>query len=89
VIARVKSEAQRQVLLEAAITEDLSLAQIKERITKINNARVVDHIEAASLKSRVKAAYRLVEKSNIWEDSKKQKRLEKLLAELESLASQS
>lgn len=88
VIARVRDEAQRQALLEAAIIEDLSLSQIKERITSVNNASTVNKDESISLKSRVKAAYRLIEKSNIWEDSKKQKRLEKLLAELESLASQ-
>lgn len=89
VIARVKNKVQRQVILEAAITENLSLAQIKEQIAKITDARAVDYSKSASLKSRVKAAYRLVEKSNIWEDSKKQKRLEKLLVELEFLASQS
>jgi ParB family chromosome partitioning protein len=88
VIAKVRDEAQRQALLEAAIIEDLSLSQIKERITSVNNASTLNKDESISLKSRVKAAYRLVEKSNIWEDSKKQKRLEKLLAELESLASQ-
>ena len=88
VIARVRDEAQRQALLEAAIIEDLSLSQIKERITSLNNAFTTNKDESVSLKSRVKAAYRLIEKSNIWEDSKKQKRLEKLLAELESLASQ-
>ena len=87
VIARVRDEAQRQALLEAAIIEDLSLSQIKERITSLNNAFTTNKDESVSLKSRVKAAYRLIEKSNIWEDSKKQKRLEKLLAELESLAS--
>lgn len=88
VIARVRDEAQRQALLEAAIIEDLSLSQIKERITSVNNASTINKDESISLKSRVKAAYRLIEKSNIWKDSKKQKRLEKLLAELESLASQ-
>lgn len=84
-IARVKNEAQRQALLEYAIKENLSLIQIKERIANINTTPATNFSESTSLKSRVKAAYRLVEKSGVWEDPKKQKRLEKLLAEMESI----
>jgi ParB family chromosome partitioning protein len=84
-IARVKNEVQRQALLESAIKENLSLIQIKERIANTNTVRTANYSESQSLKSRVKAAYRLVEKSNIWEDSKKKKRLEKLLAEMEAI----
>lgn len=84
-IARVKNESQRQALLESAIKENLSLAQIKERITNTTTVSAVNSNESRSLKSRAKAAYRLVEKSKVWEDPKKQKRLEKLIAEMESL----
>ncbi|MDZ4876707.1 MAG: Nucleoid occlusion protein [Chroococcidiopsis cubana SAG 39.79] len=87
-IARVKDEAQRQALLETAIAEDLSLSQIRERISSITieQANSISN-ETSSLKSRMDAAYRLVKKSKIWADPRKQKRLEKLLSELEALAS--
>lgn len=87
-IARVKDEVLRQALLDAAIAENLSLAQIKERIANINAATSSLNDNKPSLKRRVDAAYSLVKKAKIWEDPKKQKRLERLLAELEALASQ-
>jgi len=87
-IARVKDTAQRQALLEAAISEDLSLNQIKERIIGITVAsKVRNDSKPLVLRSRMDAAYNLVKKSNIWDDPKKQKQLEKLLAELEVLVS--
>ena len=75
-------------MLETAIAEDLSLSQIRERVASIAD-ELANSIgsETSSLKSRMDAAYRLVKKSKIWADPKKQKRLEKLLAELEALAS--
>jgi len=85
-IARVKDEIQRQALLEVAILEDLSLAQIKERIASITTASEASaDSRPVALKSRMDAAYSLVKKSNIWNDPKKQKRIEKLLGELEAL----
>ncbi len=88
-IAKVKDAPQRQTLLEAALCEDLSLTQIKEQIAKLNSERTLPtHSKPASLKERMDTTYRLVKKSKIWDDPKKQKRVEKLLAELEALASQ-
>ncbi len=51
-IARVKNESQRQVLLESAIKENLSLAQIKERITNITTVSAINSNESRSLKAR-------------------------------------
>ncbi|PSM45812.1 chromosome partitioning protein ParB [Chroococcidiopsis sp. CCALA 051] len=87
-IARVKDEEHRQALLETAIAENLSLGQIKERVASIadKQANSISSV-TSSLKSRMDAAYRLVKKSKIWADPKKQKRLDKLLTELEALAS--
>lgn len=83
-IARVKDEHQRQLLLDETILEELSLTEIKERIACINSS--TDEVsKALSFKDRIKATYRLVEKSKVWEDPKKQKRLEKLLAEMEAI----
>ena len=87
-IAKVKNEAQRQALLKETIAEDLSLNEIKQRIASIANYKASSTSgQTPSLKSRVDTAYRLIKKSKVWEDPKKQKRLEKLLVELEALAS--
>jgi ParB family chromosome partitioning protein len=73
-------------LLEEAIALDLSLTQIKQRVAdlkaKTGEATAPNH----SLKSRVDAALQRVKKSKVWDDPKKQKKLKKLLAQLEALA---
>lgn len=86
-IARVKDENLRLNLLESAIAQNLSLTQIKEQIANIgaSDRTSASNTSYESLKSRVDTAYRQVKKSSIWSDPKKQKRLEKLLAELEAL----
>lgn len=89
VIARVKDEEQRQLLLNKSISEDLSLTQIKEDIARMNCSSTNETNEPVLFKDRIKATYRLVEKSKVWEDPKKQKRLEKLLAEMEALIASS
>lgn len=89
-IAKVNELAQRQALLEMAIAEDLSLTQIKERIAQItaSSANSSSNSQSSSLKNRMDAAYRLAKKSKIWDNPKKQKQIEKLLADLEKLFSQ-
>lgn len=89
-IARVSDAVGRQALLEVAITEELSLTQIKERIAQItaSSTNISGDSQSSSLKSRMNAAYRLAKKSKVWDNPKKQKQIEKLLAELEKLFSQ-
>jgi ParB family chromosome partitioning protein len=88
-IAKVNDLAQRQALLEMAIAEDLSLTQIKERIAQITASSANSSSNSqSSLKSRMDTAYRLAKKSKIWDNPKKQKQIEKLLADLEKLFSQ-
>lgn len=82
-IAKVNDKQQRQLLLNLAISENLSLAQIKNRITNMSSACVSG--EPISFKNRIKTSYRLIEKSRVWEDPKKQKKLERLLTEIETL----
>ncbi|HEY9626938.1 MAG TPA: ParB/RepB/Spo0J family partition protein [Coleofasciculaceae cyanobacterium] len=83
-IAQVKDKIQQDELLTAAIQEDLSLSQIKERIAvvKAENAKE----PTPSLKTRFESAYRRAKKSKVWDSPKKQKALEKLLETLEKLA---
>lgn len=85
VIARVKDDVQRQQLLEQAIAEDFSLNQIKERIASLKTSGKSDE---PSLKSQINDVLNLAKRSKVWDDPKKQKRLEKLLTELKSLVSE-
>jgi ParB family chromosome partitioning protein len=89
-IAKVNDLGQRQALLDSAIAENLSLTQIKQRVAQIIDcgANQSDRSQSSSLKNRMDAAYHLAKKSKIWENPKKQKQIEKLLAELEKLFSQ-
>jgi ParB family chromosome partitioning protein len=80
-IARVKDLAQRTALLEETIADSLSLTQINERIKA---SRQVNP-EPPSLKNRYKEASSQLQKAKIWENPKKQKALEKLLAQIETL----
>lgn len=85
-IARVKNNSERSQLLEEAIALELSLTQIKQRIADLK-AKSTPEVAPPnhSLKSRVDTAYARVKKSKVWDDPKKQKKLEKLLAEMEAL----
>ena len=80
-IARVKDLAQRTALLEETIADSLSLTQINERIKA---SRQVNP-EPPSLKNRYKEASSQLQKAKVWENPKKQKALEKLLAQIEAL----
>lgn len=87
-IARVKNVEQQEELLEEAIAQNLSLSQIKEKVTELKEAKAETTANGNPLKSRFDAAHRLAKRSKVWDDPKKQKRLEKLLAELENLFSE-
>jgi ParB family chromosome partitioning protein len=57
-IARLKEQPERQELLEAAITEDLSLNEIKDRIKSLLDAKMsLQEEQPPSLKSRMDNAY--------------------------------
>ncbi|HEY9909374.1 MAG TPA: ParB/RepB/Spo0J family partition protein, partial [Thermosynechococcaceae cyanobacterium] len=79
-IARVKDEANRQQLLEQAIANDLSLSQIREQIAALKAERKDKTDPTPSLKQQMDDAYRQVKKSKVWDNPKRRKRLEKLLA---------
>ena len=80
-IARVKDLAQRTALLEATIADSLSLTQINERIKA---SRQVNQ-EPSSLKNLYKEASKQLQKAKVWENPKKQKALETLLAQIDAL----
>lgn len=83
-IARIKDADSRQTLLGAAIQENLSLAQIKQRI---QTARLTeaDKTGSISLKERLKETSRRLQKAKCWDNPKKQKAIEKLLTQMEAV----
>lgn len=89
VIARVKDPSARRSLLDEAVALNLPLVQIKEKVAALNRHQVTDSEKNPTLKSRVDNSYRLLKKSKVWDDPQKQKDLEKLLAQIEALVSDS
>ena len=86
-IARLKDDQQREALLEDAITKSLSLSQIKERIAALLVTNKGQNSE--TLKQQINSAYQQIKKSKVWDDPRKQRKLEKILAELQALLDQS
>lgn len=80
-VARVKDSEERMALLKAALTENLSLTQINERIKAFRQVTG----EQNTLLTRYKEASSRLQKAKIWDEPKKQKALEKLLAQIEAL----
>jgi ParB family chromosome partitioning protein len=80
-IARLKDEAQRKDLLRDAIKQNLSLSQIRERIRSL----VPTSDTPPTMSDRLVWVSQKLKGNKLIENPKKQKRLEKLLQELESL----
>ncbi|MBM0745648.1 ParB/RepB/Spo0J family partition protein (plasmid) [Phormidium sp. CLA17] len=85
-IARVKNEEQRKDLLKKAIAQGLSLAQIKECVDRFKSSAAAA-ADQPLLKTQIDDVLKLAKRSKIWDDPKKQKKLEKVLADLRSLIS--
>jgi ParB family transcriptional regulator, chromosome partitioning protein len=80
-IASVKDETARASLLKDAIANSLSLSQIKERVSDVKPVK-----EKEELRSRFETTIKEANKSKqLWQDPKKRKKLESLLAQLEKL----
>jgi ParB family transcriptional regulator, chromosome partitioning protein len=82
-IAKVKDPEQRQALLKRAIDEGLSLSQIRAEITA--GEQTSDSSQSPTLRDDFDRIYGKLKKSDVWNDSKKQNRLKKLMTEIESL----
>ena len=83
-IARVKDENQRKELLGEAIAQDLSLSQIKDKVAILKIPKINSETEP-SLRSQIDDVLRQAKRSKVWNDPKKQRRLEKLLVDLKTL----
>lgn len=85
-IARVEDEVYRKELLNKAITNGLSLNEIKGQIKAFEQQIELElEVESLPLKKRVDTAYKRFKSAKVWNDPKKQKQIEKLLAQIEAL----
>lgn len=83
-ISRVKDSEQRTQLLEKAVAEDLSLSAIKNLIRELS-APATNNNEAFTLKERYKNLSSQFLKAKLWDNPKKRKQLEKMLATIEAM----
>ena len=87
-ISKIKSETERMTLLNDAIHNNLSLAQINQQVKTLKKSpeqQEENLNQQQSLQLRYKEVSSRLQKSPIWENPKKQKSLEKLLAQIEAL----
>uniref|UniRef100_UPI0030DA0EDB hypothetical protein n=1 Tax=Calothrix sp. NIES-2100 TaxID=1954172 RepID=UPI0030DA0EDB len=81
-IARVKDEETRKPLLEDAIAYNLSRTEIKRQIPQLEQQ---SKPATSSIKDLADETFRRLKKSKVWDDSKKQAKVEKLLTQLKAL----
>ena len=79
-VARVKDASQRAALLENVIQKDLSLSQIREHVKALTF-----ETDKEAPKAKLDDLYRRVTKAKLWEDPKKWKQAQVLLAKLAAL----
>ena len=82
-IARVNDPAARSGLLEVAIKQQMSLANVKERVKALKTPSAPP--TQTDLKSRFKATFRQMNQAKIWTNSEKAAEIESLLVQLEHL----
>lgn len=86
-IAKLKEDTERSFILRVAIEDNLSLAEIQQKIKNLSPQQKVD--ATGLLKTQYKELSKQLGSSKIWDNPKNQKRLEKLLTEIEALISKS
>ncbi len=81
-IAQIQDETERKALLDDAIYDSLSLSKIRERVKAAKAPS-----QSPDLAARMETTYKLAKKQKVWNDPKKRKKLESLLAQIEALLS--
>lgn len=81
-IAKLESESERQELLLEAIDSSLSLSQIREKVKAVQPPK-----EPTTFAVRIETISKLVKKQKLWDEPRKRKKLESLLAKIEKLIS--
>lgn len=85
-IARVKDDNQRKNILEQAITQDLSLKEIKALIQESKPVVEIEDTPEQMLVVRMADIAKRLKRSKAWKQEKKRDRIIKLLNELEQYA---
>lgn len=86
-ISRLKDSTLQQKLLSRVIEEGMPLSQIRSEVVALNHKSSAKSTPV--LKKKFDDASIRLRKSNIWSNQDKQKKLEKLLTEIESLLEES
>ncbi|MBD2629659.1 ParB/RepB/Spo0J family partition protein [Trichormus variabilis] len=81
-IAKVKDDTERRGLLDKVINENLSLSEIKQLVKELKPGKTTPK---ETLNARYSEIGKRLKKTQVWEDAKKTKKLEKLLSDLEQL----
>jgi ParB family transcriptional regulator, chromosome partitioning protein len=84
-IARVKDEEQRAELLDKAVSENLSLSQVKELIQQLQANGTQEILPEKVLSQRYADIGKQLKQAKVWDDAKKRRKLEKLLGDIEKL----
>lgn len=82
-IASVRDEQIRQDLLDEAISQNLSLSQIKQRIQERQDKE--NDSDVSSPQKTLDVTYRRLREAKLWKDPKKWKKVQSLLEKLEVL----
>jgi ParB family transcriptional regulator, chromosome partitioning protein len=85
-ISTVKDADLRESLLNETINKGFSLVQIKEKIRDIKVGKAIE--KPVTLRTRFVDSMQKLKKSPVWDDKRKQKYLEKLIVQIESLIGQ-
>lgn len=83
-IARIKDDRERKKLLQQAVEQNLSLSQIREKISEPSLLNI-QRYTSLTLQERMDSLYRRIKKNKVWEDPKKGRRLEKMILQIEAL----
>lgn len=85
-IAQIKDEAERKELLEEAIAQDLSLSQIREKVSEWKKSnKPQGEGRGETYPQRAKALYEKIKQRKLWKDKEKKEEFEALLIKLEIL----
>lgn len=85
-IARIKDDHQRKAILEQAITQDLSLKEIKALIQASKPVVEIENTPEQMLVVRMTDIAKRLKRSKAWQQKKTRDRITKLLNELEQYA---
>lgn len=87
-ILKVKDPEQQRELLESALAEDLSVSDIQSRVKELRQGKSDQDLvepDEVPTSQRLTLVTQQIRKAKVWNDPKKNKKLERLLSQLEEL----